>query len=155
MWLLASSLVITALSVALIMYSFQQHMVYFFTPTQLKQQKGLGKDKVIRIGGLVEVGSISMENPKDIRFTITDLTNTVIVHYSGYLPNLFRDGQGVVAQGTMQIDGSLKAQIVLAKHDERYMPESVVEALKESGRWQHYSEENLKQYKAKPQKEVK
>ncbi|MCI5049755.1 MAG: cytochrome c maturation protein CcmE [Rickettsiales bacterium] len=146
MWLLMSSLLITGLSIALIMYSFKQHMVYFFTPTQLKTAE-IGKDKIIRIGGLVEVGSIEMKGPKEVMFVITDLTNSVPVRYKGYLPNLFRDGQGVVAQGKITSLGMLDAQVVLAKHDERYMPPSVVDALKASGRWQHYSDENVKRYK--------
>ena len=130
--------------VGLILYSFSQHIIYFYTPTQVQSAKPEPIQEV-RIGGMVEVGSIKKLSNDTIRFTITDLTHSIRATYAGHVPALFREGQGVVAQGTV-VDGVLKVQTLLAKHDENYMPKEVVDSLKASGRWQHYSEENKKTY---------
>jgi len=91
--------------------------------------------KTLRIGGLVQNGSVKRDTGLDIEFVVTDGKNAVPVNYSGVLPDLFREGQGVVALGTRGSDGVFQAREVLAKHDETYMPPEVVDALKRAGKW--------------------
>jgi cytochrome c-type biogenesis protein CcmE len=112
--------------------------VFFHSPTEVVQDH-LAAGTRIRIGGLVKAGSVKRSNNLNIRFEVTDGKNEVPVHYQGLVPDLFREGQGVVAEGKMEPNGSLDADTVLAKHDERYMPKEVVDALKKSGRWQEGS----------------
>jgi cytochrome c-type biogenesis protein CcmE len=122
-------------AVALMLNAFQDSLVFFLTPTELKA-KAPPREQVIRVGGLVEEGSVrKAEDGLQVRFAITDLTNRVEVTYRGILPDLFREGQGVVAQGQMSADGVFAAKEVLAKHDETYMPKEVADALKKSGQW--------------------
>jgi cytochrome c-type biogenesis protein CcmE len=90
----------------------------------------------MRIGGLVKPGSVERGDNLLVRFSVTDGKTDIPVHYRGIVPDLFREGQGVVAEGKLEPDGMLAAETVLAKHDERYMPREVVDALKKSGRWQ-------------------
>ncbi len=122
--------------VALILTNFSDHLIYFYTPSQLADKPPIA-GSMLRIGGLVESGSIQPTGAQSIRFIVTDLSATLSVDYTGTLPNLFREGQGVVAQGIMQPDGTFVAHSILAKHDENYMPPEVVDALRASGRWQH------------------
>lgn len=120
-----------------ILYTFRENLVFFFTPTQLHEKIGSGlfrEDQEFRLGGLVEKNSISELENGDVRFTITDLTQTVLVEYRGLLPTLFREEQGVVATGKMNGDVFI-AREILAKHDENYMPKEVAEQLKKSGQW--------------------
>ena len=91
--------------------------------------------RVFRIGGLVQSGSVQRDTGLDVKFVVTDGKNAVPVNYSGVLPDLFREGQGVVALGTRDPAGVFKASEVLAKHDETYMPPEVVDALKRAGKW--------------------
>ena len=119
---------------ALVLTAFNDTMVYFYTPVDL-QTKQVGVDRRLRIGGLVEKGSV-VKQGETVRFVITDLTATLPVTYTGVLPDLFREGQGVVAEGKLDGKGLFHASEVLAKHDENYMPKDVAEALKKSGRWQ-------------------
>jgi cytochrome c-type biogenesis protein CcmE len=119
----------------LILNAFEDSLVFFLTPTDLKTRAAPG-DRVIRIGGLVEEGSVRKAGGGlEVRFAITDLTNRVEVHYRGILPDLFREGQGVVAQGRLGGNGVFAASEILAKHDETYMPKEVADALKKSGQW--------------------
>ena len=119
----------------LILNAFEDSLVFFLTPTDLKA-KSVSADRVIRIGGLVEKGSVRKAGDGlVVHFAITDLTNRVKVRYRGILPDLFREGQGVVAQGRIGADGVFAAGEVLAKHDETYMPKEVADALKKSGQW--------------------
>lgn len=119
----------------LVLYSLGDQLVFFLSPTDVVA-KAPPPSQRIRIGGLVEQGSVKRsEDGKTIEFHVTDLTTSVPVTYRGILPALFREGQGVVAEGNRQPDGSVLAAEVLAKHDETYMPKEVVEALKASGRW--------------------
>ncbi len=122
---------------ALILSAFQESIVFFHSPTELTEHTNLA-DRRLRIGGLVEEGSVD-KNGATVTFRITDLANTVSVAYTGILPDLFREGQGVVAEGHMK-SGVFVADQVLAKHDETYMPPEVADALKKSGRWQHMRE---------------
>lgn len=118
---------------ALVLTAFQDSLVFFYSPSELAA-KPPPDGRRVRVGGLVEDGSVQ-RNGLDVRFRITDTARSIAVNYRGQLPDLFREGQGVVAQGTLAGDGSFTANEVLAKHDETYMPPEVAKALKESGRW--------------------
>jgi cytochrome c-type biogenesis protein CcmE len=121
----------------LMMNAFRDHVVFFYTPSDL-QHRQVAESQLIRIGGLVEQGSVAQDGRR-VTFIVTDLTATLPVHYEGILPALFREGQGVVAEGRLR-DGALHAAKLLAKHDENYMPPEVAEALQKSGRWRHGAE---------------
>lgn len=119
---------------ALVLTAMNDTLVYFYTPSDLRT-KQVSPDRRLRIGGLVEQGSVAHQGDV-VRFTVTDLTATLPVTYRGVLPDLFREGQGVVAEGKMDAQGLFHASEVLAKHDENYMPKEVADALKKSGQWQ-------------------
>lgn len=143
LWMLALCALLVSGGAALVLYSFSSHLVYFYTPSQwLKAAHDPGT--TIRLGGMVKLDSVERTGEQSIRFIVTDLTSEVTVRYTGIVPGLFREGQGVVAQGAFDTDGTFTAHTILAKHDENYMPPEVVKALQESGRWQHYSDENKK-----------
>ena len=121
---------------ALTLSAFSSDMVFFVTPSDLAETGQPGRS--LRLGGLVESGSVQRLNDGATpiaHFRVTDGKSQVEVAYTGILPDLFREGQGVVALGTMQPDGSFAASEVLAKHDETYMPKDVAEALKKNGMW--------------------
>ena len=118
-----------AATVALTIAAFQQNMLFFYTPTQLLQDS-IDTTRTFRVGGLVENGSVyKVPDSLEVRFSVTDTANSVIVVYRGVLPDLFREGQGVVTRGHWR-DGIFIADEVLAKHDENYMPPEVHDALK-------------------------
>lgn len=125
---------------ALVLTAFNDTLVYFYTPADI-QAKHVGPDRRLRIGGLVEQGTV-VKQGETVRFNVTDLTASLPVTYTGVLPDLFREGQGVVAEGKLDGQGTFHASEVLAKHDEKYMPKEVSDALKKSGHWQ---EEQAKQ----------
>jgi cytochrome c-type biogenesis protein CcmE len=127
------------IAAAIILTQLQEHLVFFHSPSQLQEKPELLTDRRLRIGGLVEDGSIEKAGDGIVRFRITDLAQSLPVRYRGILPDLFREGQGVVVEGRMQ-EGQFVADQVLAKHDENYMPPEVAEALKASGQWQHMRE---------------
>ena len=116
------------------MQAFRQNLVFFYSPGDLAQQN-LAAGQRIRVGGLVGNHSIKRGRDDTVRFTITDGAAEIHVTYKGLLPNLFREGQGVVAEGTMEDKDHFTATSILAKHDEKYMPREVVDALKKSGQW--------------------
>lgn len=120
---------------ALVLTAFEDNLVFFYSPSDLAT-KGLAGERRIRIGGLVEEGSVQRDGSTTIRFRVTDLQTALPVVFTGILPDLFREGQGVVAEGRMGPNGVFTATEVLAKHDENYMPPEVAEALKKSGHWQ-------------------
>lgn len=121
---------------ALVLSAFSDNLVFFYSPSDLRT-KEVPLGRRLRIGGLVEQASVKHEaDGKTVLFRITDGANDVPVIYGGTLPDLFREGQGVVVEGKLGKDGEVEAATVLAKHDERYMPPEVVEALKKSGHWQ-------------------
>ena len=131
-WIVAG---IAALGVAtaLVLNAFQSNLVFFFTPSQVASHEA-PQNRAFRIGGLVEAGSV--ERDKDaltVRFVVTDTAKAIHVAYKGILPDLFREGKGVVAQGKLGNDGVFHASEVLAKHDENYMPPEAAEALKRAG----------------------
>ena len=118
---------------ALVLAALKDQIVYFYSPTEL-HAKQVSPERHIRIGGLVEEGSVLKEGTV-VQFRITDTTSTVTVTYTGVLPDLFREGQGVVAEGRVDQGGLFHAETILAKHDEKYMPPEVADALKKSGQW--------------------
>lgn len=110
--------------------AFQENLLYFYSPAQVKAGEA-PENHSFRIGGLVVAGSVKRApDSLQVQFDVTDNTETVTVQYTGILPDLFREGQGIVAMGNMQADGMFVAQEVLAKHDENYMPPEVADALK-------------------------
>ena len=135
LWILLLGLAGLGTATALTLAAFQDHLVFFYTPTDLAT-KPVPRDRSLRIGGLVEQGSVQrVGGSTEIRFNVTDLEKSVPVVFAGALPDLFREGQGVVANGRLGADGIFRASEVLARHDENYMPPEVAEALKRSGRW--------------------
>ncbi len=116
-------------------YALGQKASFFFMPADL-QAATLQPGQRIRLGGLVEAGSIKRGQGTEVSFSVTDSEKTVPVTYVGILPDLFREGQGVIAEGTLRADGVFAADSVLAKHDETYMPKEVADSLKEKGVWQ-------------------
>jgi len=127
-------MVIVAAGIGLILYNLSEGMRLFIAPSELAKAP---HDRPFRLGGLVEAGSLKREaDGATVHFRITDKATAVPVTYKGVLPDLFREGQGVVAEGRLGPDGGFVADEVLAKHDEKYMPREVVEALKKAGRWQ-------------------
>jgi cytochrome c-type biogenesis protein CcmE len=139
--LLALAMIALGGATALVLSAFSDNLVFFYSPSELKAKPALADaNRRIRIGGLVELHSITRSaDGQTISFRVTDGAHDIPVTYKGALPDLFREGQGVVAEGRMRRDGSFRASEVLAKHDERYMPPEVVEALKKSGHWQEGS----------------
>ena len=129
-WLI-SGLLVLAVVVALVTYALRQNISLYYTPTQIVQQQ-VPKQRLIRAGGMVVKGSIERaKNSLDVSFLITDYEKTITVKYRGILPDLFRDGQGVVVKGYARSHHSFEAIEVLAKHDENYMPPEVKKSLKE------------------------
>ena len=128
-----TSLLIAA---GLVLNAFEDNLVFFYTPSDLVE-KDITEGRRFRLGGLVEEGSVKrLADGLTVEFTVTDLVATIPVSYRGPLPDLFREGQGVVTEGKMAAGGLFIADSVLAKHDENYMPPEVAEALKASGQWQ-------------------
>jgi Cytochrome c-type biogenesis protein CcmE len=124
-----------ALAAALTFYALGQRTSYFYMPADLLSQPAQAGER-IRLGGLVEAGSVVRGDGTRVRFAVTDSENTVEVVYDGILPDLFREGQGVVTEGAFGPDGVFVADTVLAKHDETYMPREVADRLMEEGVWQ-------------------
>ncbi len=133
-WFLIGGLSVLGIVTALILSALSDKLVYFYSPTELTE-KTIPQGQSVRVGGLVEESSLQGTNGSDLTFVITDMNETVRVAYSGLLPDLFREGQGVVVEGVLSSEGTLMAERVLAKHDENYMPKEVADALKEQGVW--------------------
>ena len=123
-------LVVLILTVYLVLKSLEDNVVYFISPTEIKELGQIDYNKKYRVGGMVKKNSISM-NSDQISFTITDFKNEIDVKFSGIMPNLFLEEKGVVAEGFLKDKNFLEASNILAKHDENYMPPEVREALKE------------------------
>ena len=126
----AAILVGVGVATAFALKAFNQNLLYYYSPTQI--HAGEAPDaRSIRVGGLVENGSLKREpGSLEVRFTLTDFQNTIGVSYTGILPDLFREGQGIIARGKLRPDGTFVAEEVLAKHDENYMPPEVKQSLK-------------------------
>ncbi|MCD6673368.1 MAG: cytochrome c maturation protein CcmE [Burkholderiaceae bacterium] len=122
-----------AVAATFVTNAFRSNLVFFFTPTQIADGEA-PTNKTFRIGGLVEPESLQrIGDGTTVTFRVTDNAKTILVAYTGILPDLFKEGRGVVAQGTLQPDGTFKAREVLAKHDENYMPPEAAEALRRAG----------------------
>jgi cytochrome c-type biogenesis protein CcmE len=120
------------IAAALVLNAFRSNLVFFYTPTQVAAREA-PQGRAFRIGGLVEPGSLAREpNTLTVRFRVTDTAQTVPVSYTGLLPDLFKEGKGVVAQGSLAADGTFRATEVLAKHDENYMPPAAADAVKKA-----------------------
>ncbi len=132
---IGSGLAILAAAAGLVLFALRQEIVFFRTPSDLVDQP-IAAGTRLRLGGLVEKGSVVRGQGTDVTFVVTDTIKTVKVSYTGILPDLFREEQGVVAEGAMTPGGSFVADTVLAKHDENYMPKEVADSLKEKGVWQ-------------------
>jgi len=133
--LIGSSLGVLAVAVGLMLGAMRDSIVFFNSPTDLVEKKQkLGAH--VRLGGMVKPGSLTRGDDLQIRFEVTDGNADIPVSYRGIVPDLFREGQGVVAEGQLQPGGTFKADTILAKHDENYMPREVVDALKKQGHWQ-------------------
>ncbi len=141
--LIGASLGVLGIALALVLSAMSSSIVFFQSPTDVATEH-LAPGTRIRIGGLVKPGSVERGADLRISFKVTDGKNDVPVHYQGIVPDLFREGQGVVAEGKLEPGGMFAADTVLAKHDERYMPKEVVDALKKSGRWQEGAEQAAK-----------
>jgi cytochrome c-type biogenesis protein CcmE len=131
--LIGSSLVVLAFAVALVLTAMRDSIVFFNSPTDVVEKKVQAGTR-IRLGGLVQPGTV-IRKDVDATFDVTDGKNVVRVSYRGILPDLFREGQGVVTEGTLIDATSFRADSVLAKHDENYMPKEVADALKKQGHW--------------------
>jgi len=123
-------LAVLGVATALVLRAFDQNLVFFFTPTQVAANEA-PKGRLFRIGGMVEQGSVKRDGV-EVRFVVTDTAKTIPVVYRGPLPDLFREGKGVVAQGVLNPDGVFQAREVLAKHDENYMPPEAKEAVEKA-----------------------
>jgi cytochrome c-type biogenesis protein CcmE len=133
--LIGASLAVLAIAAALVLGALQDSIVFFNSPTDVAEKR-IPLGTRMRIGGLVKPGSLQRGDNLQVSFAVTDGNADIAVRYQGIVPDLFREGQGVVAEGKLESGGVLAADTVLAKHDERYMPREVVDALKKSGRWQ-------------------
>jgi cytochrome c-type biogenesis protein CcmE len=133
--LIGSSLGVLAFAVALILTSLRESIVFFNSPTDIADNKA-APGKRVRLGGMVKMGSLERGDNLQVRFEVTDGNKDIPVSYRGIVPDLFREGQGVIAEGHIEPGGTFLAETVLAKHDENYMPREVVETLKKQGHWQ-------------------
>ena len=133
LWLLVGSLAVLGVAATLVLTALNDNLVFFYSPTQVAEKK-IAPERRFRLGGLVEAGSVQKAG-QETRFVVTDTQKTVPVVYRGILPDLFREGQGVVAEGSLGPDGVFVAREVLAKHDENYMPPEVAKAIKDAGQW--------------------
>jgi cytochrome c-type biogenesis protein CcmE len=133
--LVTVALVLLGGASGLVLFALSDSVAFFVTPSDIAAGK-VDADKRFRLGGLVVDGSVEREDGT-VRFRLTDRASEVPVRYRGILPDLFREGQGIVAQGVLGADGVFTASEVLAKHDENYMPPEVADALKQAGVWRH------------------
>jgi cytochrome c-type biogenesis protein CcmE len=133
--LIGSSLGVLAIAAALVLSALRDSIVFFNSPTDIAEKHPAAGARM-RVGGLVKPGSLQRSDNLQIRFDVTDGKSDIAVRYQGIVPDLFREGQGVVAEGKLDGGGIFIADTVLAKHDEKYMPREVVDALKKTGRWQ-------------------
>ena len=132
--LILAGLAILGIAAGLVLYALNDTIVFFYTPSEIAE-KNVQPGQRFRLGGLVEIGSIVRGEGTTVRFAVTDTIKTVSVNYKGQLPDLFREGQGVVTEGKLDASGNFVADTVLAKHDETYMPKDVADRLKEKGMW--------------------
>jgi len=132
--LIGMCLAVLGLAVALIMFALEDSIVFFYSPSDIAE-KNIRPGQRIRLGGLVAEGSVKRGENTTVSFAVTDTAKTISVTFTGVLPDLFREGQGVVTEGKLRGDGIFVADNVLAKHDENYMPPEVAESLRKQGVW--------------------
>jgi cytochrome c-type biogenesis protein CcmE len=137
LWFVAALLAASAGGTALVLSALKDNVIYFYSPSDLAA-KSVEPGVALRIGGLVALGSVTRGPGAEVHFVVTDGRKQIPVTYTGVLPDLFREGQGVVAAGALESGGVFAASEILAKHDERYMPPEVVDALKRAGRWKEH-----------------
>ncbi len=133
--LIAVALAVIGAAAGVALYALSDSIVFFYSPSEIAA-KALRPGARLRVGGLVKADTVVKSGNENVAFVVTDGSHDLSVAYQGLLPDLFREGQGVVAEGVLDAPGHLRADTILAKHDERYMPREVVEALKKQGRWQ-------------------
>jgi cytochrome c-type biogenesis protein CcmE len=136
LYILLTALAGMGTATALVLTAFQDNLVFFYSPSDVAQNKVV-PGRAFRLGGMVEAGSVVKFADASIHFRVTDNQQTLPVTYRGVLPDLFREGQGVVAEGTLSPDGSFAAREILAKHDERYMPPEVAKSMQRAGESTH------------------
>lgn len=141
--LILGGLGVIAAAVALVLTAFNQNLVFFFTPSQIAAKEA-PVGRTFRLGGMVETGSVKRDGV-NVQFRVTDTAQVVPVVYSGILPDLFREGKGVVAQGALGDDGVFRAKEVLAKHDENYMPPEAASAVEKAQKARDMAAKTLKQ----------
>ncbi len=139
--MILAGLGVIGIAVGIVLFALEDTIVFFYTPEEVAE-KSIEPGTRFRLGGLVKDGSIVRGQGTTVTFSVTDTVQVLPVSYTGTLPDLFREGQGVVAEGMLDDKGVFVADTVLAKHDENYMPREVADALKEKGVWQHAGEEN-------------
>lgn len=132
--LIGMCLAVLGVAVGLVLFALEDSIVFFYSPSDIVE-KNIRPGQRIRLGGLVEEGSVKRGENTTVQFSVTDTARTIQVRYTGVLPDLFREGQGVVTEGALGGDGLFIAESVLAKHDENYMPPEVAEALQKQGVW--------------------
>jgi len=132
--LIGTCLVVLGVAVGLVLYAMRDSIVFFYSPSDIAEMQ-VAPGQRIRLGGLVETGSVRRDEGTTVHFSVTDGAKVMPVTYTGVLPDLFREGQGVVTEGAVMPDGTFKADNVLAKHDENYMPPEVAAKLKAKGVW--------------------
>jgi cytochrome c-type biogenesis protein CcmE len=136
MSIVLAGLATLGIAAALVLTAFEDSVVYFHSPTDIATKTDIRKDRRLRLGGLVKQGSWhKASDGLTHKFFVTDTAHDIRVAYKGIMPDLFREGQGVVMEGRLQPDGSFRADEVLAKHDENYMPKEVADSLKKAGMW--------------------
>lgn len=133
--MIASALAVLAIALGLVLYAMRDAILFFHTPAAIAE-KAVPPGTRLRLGGLVKPGTVARGAGQEIAFEVADAKASIAVHYKGILPDLFREGQGVVAEGVLERSGVFRADTVLAKHDETYMPREVADALKKQGHWQ-------------------
>jgi len=134
--LIGGGVVVLAVAALLVLFALRDTIVFFRTPSEVAEQ-GIQPGQRFRLGGLVAEGSVKRGQGTAVEFAVTDTQKTLVVRYVGILPDLFREGQGVVTEGKLDAQGLFIADTVLAKHDENYMPPEVADALKERGVFKH------------------
>jgi cytochrome c-type biogenesis protein CcmE len=134
--LIGGGVVVLAVAALLVLFALRDTIVFFRTPSEVAEQ-GIPAGQRFRLGGLVAEGSVKRGQGTAVEFGVTDTQKTLVVRYVGILPDLFREGQGVVTEGKLDAEGRFIADTVLAKHDENYMPPEVADALKERGVFKH------------------
>jgi len=139
--LISSALAVLGVALGLILIALRDNIVFFYSPSELALKAPQAGQR-LRVGGLVKQGSLKREGGQTVRFALTDTKQEIEVTFTGILPDLFREGQGVVAEGAIGRDSVFRADTILAKHDERYMPKEVSDALKKQGVWRDGGQPN-------------